>query len=285
MSERSTQVAQLKSVLDNKKVKSRFFDVMNRQEAMQYMATIINEYSNNESLLKCTPMSVIGASLISASLDLPINSNLGFAYLVPYGKKAQFQLGYKGFIQLALRTGKYKKINVVEVYKEQFKSFDRLSENLDADFTQAGKGDVIGYASYMELNTGFKKTTYWTIEEVKDHAMKYSQAYKKGFNSPWKTNFDAMAKKTVLKMMISKWGIMTPKMKQAQENDQKVFKDIDDGEYSDNPENAPREKTNTEKEFERKQKLDEESEDADYEEIDDENEDDLKDTPLGKGGK
>lgn len=282
-SERSLQVSKLKGYLDRDDIRERFFDVMSKQQALQYISTIINEYSNNQSLLKCTPKSVIGASLVSASLDLPINSNLGFAYLVPYKNhkkgtyEAQFQMGYKGYVQLALRTGRYEKINVTEVYDNQLTSFNRLTEELDADFSKAGEGEVVGYAGYLKLVTGFEKVVYWTKDEVEKHAKRYSQAYKSKYKSPWDDDYKSMALKTVLKDMIKKWGIMTTEMDIAQTQDQKVFGDIGESNYLDNPESddAERPKTKAEEEFEKARK---EAEDVEEKSVEDDS--DLEGTPF-----
>lgn len=282
-SERALQVTKLKGYLDRDDISQRFFEVMTKQQALQYMSTIINEYSNNPTLLKCTPKSVIGASLVSASLNLLVNSSLGFAYLVPYKNKgtyeAQLQIGYKGYIQLALRTQKYKTINVTAVHENQFESFNRLTEELVANFEEAGNGKIVGYAGYLKLLSGFEKMVYWTKEEVEAHAKEYSIAYSRGYNCPWKTNYKSMALKTVLKDMLKKWGIMTTKMAIAQDADQKVFKDIDSGEYDDNPENKEieRPKTKAEEEFE---KARQEAEDAEEKDAEEETTEDLEGTPF-----
>jgi recombination protein RecT len=178
--------------------------------------------------------------MMAAALDLPINPNLGFAYIIPYdvsvknadgswGKvtQPQFQIGYKGLNQLAIRSGQYDKINAIPVYKNQFKSYNALTEELDCDFGIEGKGEVAGYVAYFKLHSGFQKTVYWSKEKVVQHATKYSQAFKseKG-KTPWKdeTQMDGMGCKTVLKNLLTKWGILSVQMQKAILADQAVVK-------------------------------------------------------------
>lgn len=147
----------------------------------------------------------------------------------------------KGFVQLAQRTGQYARINVTEVYENQFKHFNQLTEELDADFTKEGTGDVVGYVAYIELVTGFKKTVYWSKLKVNAHALKYSQAYKSGTGmTPWKDaeQFHEMAKKTVLKNTLSKWGPLSVEIENAVITDQAVIKDVENinVQYIDNEE-------------------------------------------------
>jgi recombination protein RecT len=165
-------------------------------------------------------------------------------------------------VQLALRTGQYEKLNVTEVHDNQFKSFNRLTEELDADFSEEGNGKIVGYAAYLQLTTGFKKIVYWTKAEVEAHAKQYSFAYQKDYDSPWKSNFDSMAMKTVLKNMLNKWGIMSTEMQIAQTTDQKVYSDIDEGEYIDNPKEETIDVTPTAKAEEDFKKAKEEAEKA-----------------------
>jgi recombination protein RecT len=192
-------------------------------------------------LKNADPISVYNAALMAATLDLPINQNLGFAWIVPYGKAAQFQLGVKGLVQLAQRSGQYLNINVIEVYENQFESFNTLTENLNAKFDLPGEGKIIGYAAYFKLINGFEKTCFWTTEKVIQHGKRYSKSFN---NGPWKTDFDAMAKKTVLKSTLSKWGILSIEMQTAVKIDQSVINDdqgesvtyVDHEEIKTNPE-------------------------------------------------
>lgn len=212
------------------------FEKLLGKKAQGFISSVLQIVNANKLLQNADPMTVYNAAATAAVLDLPIDPNLGFAWIVPYKGKAQFQMGWKGFVQLALRTGQYKRINVTEVYENQFKSFNRLTEELDADFGIDGDGEIVGYASYFKLNNGMEKLTYWSRKEIEKHAQKYSQAYGKGSMSPWndKDQFHAMAKKTVLKNMISKWGIMSIEMQTAHLADQSIQEQEGQYDYADN---------------------------------------------------
>lgn len=224
-----------KDLFGKKDIQQRFEAILGKK-AQGFISSVLQVINANKLLSNSDPYTVLNAAATAASLDLPINPNLGFAWIVPYKGKAQFQMGWKGFVQLALRTGQYQRINVTEVFENQFKSFNRLTEELIADFDVEGKGDIVGYASYFRLNNGMEKMTYWSKEEVINHAKKYSQAYGKGSMSPWndKDQFHAMAKKTVLKNAISKWGIMSIEMQTAQLVDQAVQDNEGEFKYIDN---------------------------------------------------
>jgi recombination protein RecT len=196
--------ATIKSFFDNPNVAKRFEEIIgDKTRSIQFVSSVLQIANGNNYLKNADPLTIYNAALMAATLNLPINQNLGFAYIVPYGKAAQFQLGYKGLIQLAQRTGQYKSINVTEVYENQFKSFNSLTEELDCDFSILGEGKVVGVAAYFKLLNGFEKTSYWPIEKVTAHAKKYSKTFN---NGPWKSDFNAMAKKTVLKLMLSTYG-------------------------------------------------------------------------------
>ena len=222
-----------KDLFGQKTIQERFEAILGKK-AQGFISSVLQVINNNKLLSKADPKTVLNAAATAASLDLPINQNLGFAWIVPYKGQAQFQMGWKGFVQLALRTGQYQRINVTEVYENQYKSFNRLTEDLLADFDKTGEGKIVGYASYFRLNNGMEKTTYWSTEEIISHAKKYSKAYGTS-HSPWsdKDQFHAMAKKTVLKNSISKWGIMSIEMQTAHVSDQSVqekeglFKHVD----------------------------------------------------------
>lgn len=217
----------IKGLMDSPAVKKRFEEVLNKR-APQYMSSIVNLVNSDTNLKKCEPMSVIASCMVAATMDLPVDKNLGYAWVVPYGNKAQFQMGYKGYIQLALRTGQYKAINVTEIREGELISWNPLSEEVEIDFTQRKSDKVIGYAGYFKLINGFEKTVYWSREDVEAHAKKFSKTYNFA-NSTWKTDFDAMAKKTVLRNLLSKWGILSIEMQNAYVADNNVVKNIEEG--------------------------------------------------------
>lgn len=217
----------VKGLMDSPAVKKRFEEVLNKR-APQYMSSIVNLVNSDTNLKKCEPMSVIASCMVAATMDLPVDKNLGYAWVVPYGNKAQFQMGYKGYIQLALRTGQYKAINVTEIREGELISWNPLSEEVEIDFTQRKSDKVIGYAGYFKLLNGFEKTVYWSREDVEAHAKKFSKTYNFA-NSTWKTDFDAMAKKTVLRNLLSKWGILSVEMRNAYVADNNVVKNIEEG--------------------------------------------------------
>lgn len=228
-------VPSTKSLFGQKSIQERFEKLLGKK-SQGFISSVLQVVNGNKLLSAADPQTVLNAAATAAALDLPINPNLGFAWIVPYKGSAQFQMGWKGFVQLALRTNQYQNINTTEVYENQFKSFNRLTEELDANFDVPGEGEIVGYAGYLKLKSGFSKTTYWSKEEVIAHAKKYSQAYGKGSMSPWndKDQFHAMAKKTVLKNLISKWGIMSIEMQTAQLADQSVQTEEGQFEYVDN---------------------------------------------------
>jgi len=220
------------------------FEKLLKNRASQFTTSLLSVVNSNEKLAECTPETVVSAALTAASLDLPINQNLGFAYIVPYNNKkkdengkdywvqeAQFQMGYKGFIQLAQRSGQYKTISSTPVYEGQLISIDPL-RGIVWDWSVEAKGDPIGYAAYFELLNGFEKTLYMTKQEMSNHGKKFSQTFKKGFGL-WVDDFESMALKTVIKLLISKFGPLSTELQQALQFDQSVVKD-DDIVYIDN---------------------------------------------------
>lgn len=211
----------VKGLMDSPTIKKRFEEVLN-EKAPQYMSSIVNLVNSDTNLQKCDGMSVIASCMVAATMDLPVDKNLGYAWVVPYGNKAQFQMGYKGYIQLALRTGQYKAINVVEIREGELVSWNPLTEEIEVDFSKRESDAVIGYAGYFKLINGFEKTVFWTKEEVNNHANKFSKTVNSK-NSVWKSNFDAMAKKTVLRNLLSKWGILSIEMQKAYTADENLI--------------------------------------------------------------
>lgn len=214
---------------------NRFRQVLN-ERAPQFIASLTQLVSGSSYLAECDPNTIMAAAITSAALDLPIDKNLGFAHIVPYKGKAQFQLGYKGFIQLAVRSGQYKFLNCCLVKKGELQKYDELTGEVVIDQSKRESEDVIGYAAYFKLMNGYEHAEYWTKKEVDDHARRFSQAYSGKYETPWKTDFDSMAMKTVIKSLLAHWGIMSITMQTAVINDQGVRKNIDSDEvaYPDN---------------------------------------------------
>lgn len=214
----------LKALMNTPMMKQKFEQVL-KDKSDGFMASVLNLVSNDSYLSSAEPMTIVTSAMVAASLDLPVDKNLGYAWIIPYKGKAQFQLGYKGYIQLAQRSGQYKALNVIEVYDGELVGWNRLTETFE--FNQDGRisDKVIGYVGYFELLNGFKKTVYWTKQEIEAHKRKFSKS-----DFGWKKDYDAMAKKTVLRNMLSKWGILSIEMQKASVTDETVVKDVtDDG--------------------------------------------------------
>jgi len=210
-----------KALFGQDNVKKRFEELLGSR-AQGFVTSVLQIVSTEKSFDKVDAYSVYNAAAIAATLDLPINKNLGFAWIIAYGDKAQFQMGYRGYVQLAMRTGQYSKMNVVEVYESQFTSWNPLTEDLQADFTIEPTGNIVGYCAYFRMLNGFEKIVYWPSAKVTAHAVRYSKSYKSG---PWQTDPNEMGKKTVLKMMLNKWGYLSIDMQRAMKIDQAVIKD------------------------------------------------------------
>jgi recombination protein RecT len=228
----------IKNYLDTPELTERLQQAMTPQKKEIFKTSLLNVVNSNSLFEKVNPLSIIQSALVATTLDLPINSSLGYAYIIPYGVNAQFQLGYKGLIQLAQRTGQYQTISASEVKEGQIVSFDPL-KGIEFDWTKTD-GEVIGYVAYFKLVNGFEKYHYMNIKELEGHGAKYSKSYNskdkytKEYNGIWRTNFDAMAKKTVLKQLISKFGIMSVEMQDAVVKDQQIIDKEGNGEYADN---------------------------------------------------
>jgi len=208
MAKKESGVVALRNVLNNPNVKRQFEDALQKNASL-FMASIMDLVSSEKALQDCKPADIVREALKAAVLKLPLNKQLGFAYLVPFKEKGitkpVFIIGYKGLIQLAIRTGQYKHINAGEVYEGETVSKDRITGDVTLKGTP--KSDkVIGYFAYIELTNGFRKLIYKTKEEIIKHAEKYSKSYKSEY-SPWKTDFDKMAKKTLLRELIGTYGI------------------------------------------------------------------------------
>lgn len=224
-----------KSLFQQKSIQERFEQLLGKK-AQGFISSVLQVVQNSKYLEKADPRTVLNAAATAAALDLPINPNLGFSFIVPYKGQAQFQMGWRGYVQLALRTGQYERINVVPVHENQFKKWDSLTESLDADFGIEPSGKAVGYVAYFRLINGFEKTVFWSRDKVEKHAKRYSETYKRG-GGVWadgEDGYTAMALKTVLKNTLSKWGIMSIEMQTAHLSDQSVQTNEGDYRYPDN---------------------------------------------------
>lgn len=221
----------LKGMLEMPAYKNKFNEMLGKKAA-GFMSSIIAVTNNNKYLAKANPATVIGAAAQAAMLDLPINQSLGFAYIVPYGNEAQFQLGYKGYIQLAQRSGQYVDIGAKTVYEGELEYENRLLDKFK--FGERTGDKVIGYLAYFRLTNGFEKMLFMELDDMIAHAKKYSKNYKGGIDKWGLTDFNTMAEKTVLKRLLSKYGplsIESIQMSQALSNDGSVISMNKDGEF------------------------------------------------------
>lgn len=207
----SSEKFTLQQLLSSAVIKKRFEELLDNS-ASSFISSILTIVRSNSRLQDCSPNSILSAAGIAAALKLPINPGLGFAFIVPYKNQAQFQLGYKGFIQLAMRSGQYRTLNSAAVREGQIEDIDFVTGEIIRG--EKISDEIVGYCAYMELLNGFNKALYMSIEELQAHAEKYSQSFaydmKSGKKSSvWSTNFDAMAKKTVLKKLLSNFGIIS----------------------------------------------------------------------------
>lgn len=234
----------VKSLFNRDDVKKKFQELLGKRSS-SFITSVLQIVSSNDLLLKADPASIYHSAAVAATLDLPLNNNLGFAYIVPFNQKqkdgtykqvAQFQLGYKGFIQLAQRSGQFKTISAAPIFEGQLVEENPLTGFL-FDFKAKKSDKIIGYAAYFELLNGFQKTIYLTTAQLKDHGVKYSQTFKKGFGL-WKDDFDAMAIKTVLKLLLAKFAPLSIEMQRAVVVDQSVINNEEGTEvtYLDNEE-------------------------------------------------
>lgn len=224
----------VKGMLETPAFKKKFEEMLGKKAA-GFISSIIAVTNSSNYLMKADPATVIGAAAQAAMLDLPINQSLGFAYIVPYKGAAQFQLGYKGYIQLAQRSGQYVDIGAKTVYEGELEYENRLLDKFR--FGERTSDKVIGYLAYFRLTNGFEKMLYMTIDEAQAHAKKYSQNYKGGTDKWGLADFDVMAEKTVLKRLLSKYGplsIESVQMSQALANDGGVISMNNDGDFDVN---------------------------------------------------
>lgn len=235
-----------KSFFEKDEVKKKFQELLGKR-ATSFITSVLQIVASNELLKKADPTSIYQAAAVAATLDLPLNNNLGFAYIVPYNQSfkdtsgqwqkkqvAQFQMGYKGFIQLAQRSGQCQTISASPIYEGQLIEENPLT-GFVFDFKQKKTSTVIGYASYIKLINGFEKIFYMSKEQMDAHGKKFSATYKDG-KGLWKDDFEGMANKTVLKLLLSKYAPLSVEMQRALVADQSIIKDSEtlEVEYVDN---------------------------------------------------
>lgn len=229
-------------------VKNKINEVIGGKDGQRFISAIVSATTANPALQECSNGSILSAAMLGESLKLSPSPQLGQYYLVPFkdkekGKVAQFQLGYKGYIQLAIRSGQYKKLNVLGIKEGELIRFDPLNEEIevqlieDEDAREAA--ETVGYYAMFEYTNGFKKAMYWSKKKMEAHALKYSQGYaadkRKGTSwTFWSKDFDGMAYKTMLRQLISKWGIMSIEMQSAIDADMAVINDDGTKDYVDN---------------------------------------------------
>lgn len=235
---RSNQRMGMAAYLTNDAVKNQINQIVGGKSGPRFISSIISAVQTNPALAECTNQSILSAALLGESLKLSPSPQLGQFYMVPYkdrerGTVAQFQLGYKGYIQLAVRSGQYKKLNVIPIKEGELISYNPLDEEIEVeliqDEEQREKAETIGYYAMFEYTNGFRKTLYWSKKKMQAHAKKYSPGYASDLRKGtaytfWSKDFDGMAMKTMLRQLISKWGIMSIEMQTALETDMAVIK-------------------------------------------------------------
>lgn len=241
MSEQTQQLT-IKNLFGRDEVRNKFQEMLGKR-APSFITSVLQIVASNNLLAKADPHSVYHSAAVAATLDLPLNNNLGFAYIIPYNQKqpdntwktvAQFQLGYKGFIQLAQRSGQFKSLGATRVFDGQLIKNDPLLGPV-FDWEKKKSDLIIGYAAAFSLINGFEKIVYWSQYDLEKHGLKYSQTFKKGYGL-WKDDFDAMATKTVIKLLLSKFAPLSIEMQKAVAVDQAIInnEDATDITYVDN---------------------------------------------------
>ena len=237
-------------------VKANVESVVGTKDSQRFISSVVSAVQTNPQLAECTNASILSAALLGQSLNLPQSPQLSYFYIVPYNNKKKikdekgretevtvkegvFQLGYRGYIQLAMRSGQYQKIHAVEIKEGELKSYNPITDEFEfepiTNYEERQKKPVAGYYGFFILNNGSKKELYWDKARMEAHAKKYSAAYRKGWSSSfWGSDFDEMAKKTIIRQLISKWGIMSVEMEQGYVHDMAVIGEDGEANYIDN---------------------------------------------------
>lgn len=258
------QVAQKQGIntyLQSDAVKNNIISVIGKEESQRFISSVVSAVQGNAQLAECTNSSILSAALIGHSLKLPQSPQLQMFYLVPFNntkkvkdengrekevkvKEAVFQLSYRGYLQLAMRSGQYRRINACEIKQGELKSFNPITEEYVfeaiTDYEKRKDLPVVGYYAYFEMTNGYKKELYWSKEQMDAHAKKYSMSYRKGWSSSfWSSDFDAMALKTMIRQLVSKWGMMSVDLETAYQNDMAVQDENGNPVYIDNVPDEP----------------------------------------------
>lgn len=238
-------------------VKKQIQSVVGEKDAQAFISSVVSAVQSNPSLSECTNSSILSVALIGQSLKLPHSPQLSYYYYVPYEntkkdangkeykvKEASFQMGWRGYVQLALRTGEYRKIHVSEIKEGELKTYNPITDEFEfepeMDLKKRESLPTIGYYAFFIMNNGNKKELYWNREKMEEHAKKYSFAYRKGYSSSvWKSDFTAMSYKTMIRQLLSKWGIMSTEMQTAYTADYATIDEDGTPHYLDNVPDEP----------------------------------------------
>ena len=232
--------------LNKDAIKNQINQVIGGKNGTRFVTSIVSAVNANAQLKDCDNGSIVSAALVGEALNLSPSPTLGHYYLVPYsdkekGKVAQFQLGYKGYIQLAIRSGQYRRLNVMAIKEGELVKFDPMTEEIEVklieDEEERENAPTVGYYAMFEYTNGFRKAIYWSKKKMEAHALKYSKGYaaKKGYTF-WEKDFDSMAFKTMLRHLISRWGIMSIDMMTAYDSDMAIINEDGTRSYVDNEE-------------------------------------------------
>lgn len=251
----------INTFLQSEAIKNNIVSVVGEKDSQRFISSVVSAVQTNPQLAECTNSSILSAALLGHSLKLPQSPQLQMFYLVPFNnkkkvtdeagrekelkvKEAVFQLSYRGYLQLAMRSGQYRKINACEIREGELKTFNPITEEYVfetvTDFEKRKDLPVIGYYAYFEMINGYRKELYWSKEQMEAHAKRYSVAYRQGWSSSfWTSDFDAMAFKTMLRQLISKWGMMSVDMETAYRSDMAIEDENGNPIYVDNMPDEP----------------------------------------------
>ncbi len=255
----------INAFLQTDAVKNNIVSVIGEKDSQRFISSVVSAVQTNPSLAECTNQSILSAALLGHSLKLPQSPQLQMFYFVPFNnkkkvtdengrevevkvKEAVFQLSYRGYLQLAMRSGQYHKINACEIREGELKSYNPITEEYVFEaiknFEKRKDLPVVGYYAYFEMTNGYKKEIYWSKEQMEEHAKRYSASYRTDLQKGWKTSywtsdFDSMALKTMLRQLISKWGMMSVELETAYKNDMAVEDDSGNLLYLDNVPDEP----------------------------------------------